>query len=289
MRHSLGQFTVSPVLDFERDANLDTPYHYRDKEADVPQVTVDSDFNPFKSVKSSGFAGLREKKSAQGWENMYIGLESGFSKLDSENSESDQLKSDQLFEGEGEAQVSTLQLGRKYILATIKSGLLVIDQQRAHQRVLYEKLLKKMTLRETVSQQLLFPLVLSYNNDEINILKEMKTDLIDLGFSFENWENEQVKIKGIPPLMKEDHVGIVLDELIANFKDKVHGTDYSQTDTLAKAVCKTTAVKNGEFLDSASQLALVNDLFRCKEIDRSPFNKPIFVTITEQDIENKFN
>lgn len=286
VRHSLGQFNVSPVLDFERDANLDTPYHYRNKEADLPQVSVDSSFNPFKSPKPSGF---REKRSAEGWENMYIGLESGFDNITSKGMETSSEEDGQLLATEGKTQISTLQLGRKYILATIKSGLLVIDQQRAHQRVLYEKLLKKMTLRETVSQQLLFPLVLSYSRDEIRILNEMQSDLIDLGFSFENWEDEQVKIKGIPPLMKEDQVGMVLDELIANYKDEVQGTDYSQTDTLAKAVCKTTAVKNGEFLDSASQLALVNDLFRCKEIDRSPFNKPIFVTITERDIENKFN
>ena len=292
VRHSLGQFNVTPVLDFERDRNLDTPYNYKDKDAGLPQITVDSSFNPFKSAKQQSFGGFREKKSAEGWENMYIGLESGMGGVST--SEADQIgtaipSGGRLFEDSKETLVSTLQLGRKYILVTIKSGLLVIDQQRAHQRVLYEKLLKKMTLKETVSQQLLFPLVLSYSNDEMSLLREMQGDLVDLGFSFESWEAEQVKIKGIPPLMKEDHIGIVLDELISNYREKVRGTDYSQTDTLAKAVSKTMAVKNGEVLDSSSQLALVNDLFSCKEIDRSPFNKPIFITISERDIENKFN
>ncbi len=291
VRHSLGQFNVSPMLDFERDANLDTPYHYKNKDADLPHITVDSSFNPFKSPKPGGFMGSREKKSTEGWENMYIGLESGMGQeMTTHTGSSGLARSEgELFTESVPSQVSTLQLGRKYILATIKSGLLVIDQQRAHQRVLYERLLKRMTLKETVSQQLLFPLVLSYSPDEIVLLKEMHTDLVDLGFSFEEWEEGQVKIKGIPPLMKEDHVGMVLDELISNYKEKFHGTDYSQTDTLAKAVSKTMAVKNGEVLDSSAQVALVNDLFSCKEIDRSPFNKPIFVTISEKDIENKFN
>ena len=291
VRHSLGQFNVSPVLDFERDSNLDTPYDYRNKDANLPHITVDSSFNPFKSPTPGGFTGSREKKSAEGWENMYIGLESGMGQELATPIEVSGLapSEGELFTESVPSQVSTLQLGRKYILATIKSGLLVIDQQRAHQRVLYERLLKKMTLKETVSQQLLFPLVLSYSPDEIVLLKEMHTDLVDLGFSFEEWEDGQVKIKGIPPLMKEDHVGMVLDELISNYKEKFHGTDYSQTDTLAKAVSKTMAVKNGEILDSSAQVALVNDLFSCKEIDRSPFNKPIFVTISEKDIENKFN
>ncbi len=291
IRHSLGQFNVSPVLDFERDSNLDTPYHYKNKDADLPHISVDSSFNPFKAPGPAKSGGFREKKSAEGWENMYIGLESGLGKEMAIQIEPSDLASseEELFAESVPSKISTLQLGRKYILATIKSGLLVIDQQRAHQRVLYERLLKKMTLKETVSQQLLFPLVLSYNPDEIVLLKEMHADLVDLGFSFEEWEEGQVKIKGIPPLMKEDHVGMVLDDLISNYMEKFHGTDYSQTDTLAKAVSKTMAVKNGEFLDSAAQMALVNDLFSCKEIDRSPFNKPIFVTITEKDIENKFN
>ena len=291
VRHSLGQFNVSPVLDFERDSNLDTPYHYKNKDANLPHITVDSNFNPFKSPKPGGFMGSRAKKSAEGWENMYIGLESGMGQEMATHIEVSGLAptEGELFTESVPSKVSTLQLGRKYILATIKSGLLVIDQQRAHQRVLYERLLKKMTLKETVSQQLLFPLVLSYSPDEIVLLKEMHTDLVDLGFSFEEWEDGQLKIKGIPPLMKEDHVGMVLDELISSYKEKYHGKDFSQTDTLAKAVSKTMAVKNGEILDSSAQVALVNDLFSCKEIDRSPFNKPIFVTISEKDIENKFN
>ena len=235
--------------------------------------------------------GQKEKKSAEGWENMYIGLESGMGKLIPTNLKASDIAraEGQLFSDPVPSQVSTLQLGRKYILATIKSGLLVIDQKRAHQRVLYERLLKKMTQKETISQQLLFPLALSYSPDEILLLKEMHTDLVDLGFSFEEWDEGQVTIKGIPPLMKEDDVGLVLDELISNYKENLHGKDYSQTDTLAKAVSKTMAVKNGEVLDSSAQVALVNDLFSCKEIDRSPFNKPIFVTISEKDIENKFN
>ena len=290
VRHSLGQFNVAPVLDFDRDRNLDTPYHYRDKEAGIPQISIDSNFNPFQTRKETSLSGFKGKKSAAGWENMYVGLESGMGNVDtSEKLETEFRKSDSdtLFDFPGESQVTTLQLGRKYILVTIKSGLLAIHQQRAHQRILYERLLKNMTLKETVSQQLLFPLVLSYTKGEIEILKEMHPDLLDLGFSFDKCEEEQVKIKGIPPLMKEDHIGIVLDELIANYKDKIHGTDYSQTDSLAKAVCKTMAIKSGEILNNSSQLALVNELFSCKEIDRSPFNKPIFITISEKEIENK--
>ncbi|MEN8790385.1 MAG: DNA mismatch repair protein MutL, partial [Flavobacteriaceae bacterium] len=90
------------------------------------------------------------------------------------------------------------------------------------------------------------------------------------------------------PFMKEDEVGIVLDSLLADYPFKSGAEATSQADMLAKSLCRTMAVKSGDSMDPASQLALVNDLFGCKEIDLSPFNKPIFITITEKDIEHKF-
>ena len=89
-------------------------------------------------------------------------------------------------------------------------------------------------------------------------------------------------------MMSEAQVGVVLDQLLFNYRENVYGSDFSQADMFAKTLCKSLAVKTGEVLDNESQMALVNNLFACKEIDRSPFNKPIFITIAEKDIENKF-
>lgn len=292
VKHSLGQFNVSPVLDFEHDPTLETPYSYKHKLPDHPEITFDSSFNPFQSKREFPQHGSTERKSAVGWQNLYVGLESGIGsdhKTSTLSIEKEQVAAGQLFEENRDTAVTTMQVGRKYITCTIKSGLLIIDQHRAHRRVLYERLLKNLTLKETVSQQLLFPLVLSYARAEIEMLREMQESLTTLGFSFERWEEDQLEIKGIPPMMKEDNVGIILDQLLSNFQMDIKSDNLSQADMLAKTLCKTLAVKSGDSLDQNSQLGLVNDLFACKEIDRCPFNKPIFITISEKDIENKFN
>ena len=290
IKHSLGQFNVAPILDFDSNQNLETPYNFRNKVPNRPEIQFDANFNPFKSGgESYQYSG--NKKSAEGWENLYVGLESGLG-IDSESSqlepEPDTGEEGQLFEKGYQTGVNTLQLGRKYIIGTIKSGLLVIDQRRAHQRILYEKFLKTLTVDETVSQQLLFPLVLSYNTVELGLLKEMRESLTTLGFSFDAWDDEQLTIKGIPGMMKEDDIAMVLDQLIANYQLRNEQPDYSMSDLIAKSLSNSLSISIGTVLDPSSQQGLVNDLFACKETDRCPFNKPIFITIDEKDIENKF-
>ncbi|MGB5668669.1 MAG: DNA mismatch repair endonuclease MutL [Maribacter sp.] len=294
IKHSLGQFNIVPALDFEHNQNLDTPYSFQNKGALQPNITVDRGFNPFQEISNKKAAmHIYKKQSTEGWENMYVGLESkvgkdeGFSSL---HFESDTITGS-IFEGQQEnleSVATTFQLKRKYIVTTIKSGMVVIDQSRAHQRVLYEQFLKNITVNEAVSQQLLFPLSLSFSNTDIDVLKDIRESLNTIGFVFSKVEGEEVKITGVPLMVSESEVAIVLDQLISDFQLEVTEDSFSQTDVLSKTLSKTLAVKTGEVLNNASQLALVNDLFACKESRVSPFNKPIYVTITENEIDKKF-
>ena len=294
IKHSLGQFNVVPALDFEHDQNLETPYNYRDRGALQPKVSVDSGFNPFQEG-SQNSAGARtyKKQSTEGWENLYVGLESKVGKDNDFSSlkfESETITGS-IFEGQQdrlETIATTFQLRRKYIVTTIKSGMMVIDQSRAHQRVLYEQFLKNITVNEAVSQQLLFPLRLSFSKTDVDVLKEIKESLTTIGFVFSKVDGEEVMVTGVPLMIAESEVGIVLDQLISDFQLEITEDSFSQTDVLAKTLAKTLAVKTGEVLNNSSQLALVNDLFACKETMVSPFNKPVFVTITENEIDKKF-
>ncbi len=293
VKHSLGQFNVAPALDFEQDLNLETPYAFKNRAAELPKVVVDSGFNPFKEEMQRGFRNSHQKESTKGWESMYVGLESKVGKEDSFSSvsfESDSITGS-IFDGSQEVMESTtttFQLRRKYIVTTIISGMVVIDQSRAHQRVLYEKFLKNITIKEAVSQQLLFPLTLSFSSSDMAIIEEIKESLATIGFGFGKADKEVLEITGVPLLVAESEVGMVLDQLIADYQQDVTGDNFSQTDILSKTLCKTLAVKTGEVLDKNSQLALVNDLFACKESKVSPFNKTIYITITENDIDKKF-
>ncbi len=295
VKHSLGQFNVVPALDFEQDQNLDTPYSYKNKQVDIPQVVVDASFNPFettvKTSKGNNSTGNYKKPNVKGWENLYAGLEtkveSNVSHLEFES----EVVNSSIFDDEKESiepTTTTFQLRKKFIITTIKSGMVVINQSRAHQRVLYENFLKNITIKEAVSQQLLFPLTLSFSPGEMNILREIKDNLCTVGFVFGDLDDEGVEIKGVPVLVAESEVQMIMEQLMSDFQQEVPGDSFSQSDMLAKTLAKTLSVKTGESLDEFSQVKLVNDLFACKETTLSPFNKKVYVTITENDIERKF-
>ncbi|WP_430426634.1 DNA mismatch repair endonuclease MutL [Maribacter litoralis] len=295
VKHSLGQFNVVPALDFDQDQNLDTPYSYKNKHVGIPQVVVDSSFNPFetteKQSKGNISGGNYKKLKVEGWENLYAGLEtkveSNVSHLEFES----EVVNSSIFDDEKETveqSTTTFQLRKKFIITTIKSGMVVINQSRAHQRVLYEKFLKNITIKEAVSQQLLFPLTLSFSPGEMNILREIKDSLCTVGFVFGELNDDGVEIKGVPVLVVESEVQMIMEQLMSDFQQEVPGDSFSQSDMLAKTLAKTLSVKTGESLDEFSQVKLVNDLFACKETTLSPFNKKVYVTITENDIERKF-
>ncbi|MFK5974767.1 MAG: DNA mismatch repair endonuclease MutL [Flavobacteriaceae bacterium] len=293
IKHSLGQFNVVPALDFQQDQNLETPYAFKDKNASLPKVTVDVGFNPFQDDTKNGGPVSYTKQSSKGWENLYVGLESqldkeeGFSSVHFES----EMSTGSFFDGHPEDIESvaiTFQLKRKYIVTTIKSGMVVIDQSRAHQCVLYEKFLKNITVKEATSQQLLFPLSLSFSKSEMTILNDIKESLTTIGFVFGQADSEAVQVTGVPVMIKESDVGMVLDQLISEYQIGVNGDSFSQNDLIAKTLCKTLSVKTGEVLGKASQLSLVNNLFACIESQVSPFNKPVYITITDNEIDKKF-
>ncbi|MBN4085210.1 DNA mismatch repair endonuclease MutL [Flavobacteriaceae bacterium AH-315-B10] len=293
VKHSLGQFNIAPVLDFNRNSNMDTPYGFKNKEAINPNVDVNRNFNPFSEKKVSGESStFNKKESVANWESLYVGLESK-SNVSSKDFtevqfESDEVTSKMFDEESSEKKQKSFQLHNKYIVNTIKSGILVINQNRAHQRVLYEDFLQHITVKEAISQQLLFPLTLEFSNTEITILQSLKMQLEQTGFVFSKFENSVVEISGVPVSVSESNVSLVLEQLINDVENEVPDSNFSQTDLLAKSLAKSVAIKTGQRLTITEQEHLVNRLFACKEASISPANKSTFVTMSIEDLDKKF-
>ncbi len=183
---------------------------------------------------------------------------------------------------------TTFQLQQKYIVSTLKSGMLIIDQNRAHQRILYENFLRHITIKEATSQQLLFPLQLHFTPSETKIINDLKTDLEHTGFVFSQLNADEITITGVPVGVPESEVSIILEQLISDVENDVPDTNFSATDLLAKSMAKSLAIKNGQPLNSMEQEHMVNSLFACKEPNVSPTNRPTFITLGVEDIEKKF-
>ncbi|MCM4154443.1 DNA mismatch repair endonuclease MutL [Gramella sp. AN32] len=294
IKHSLGQFNVAPLLDFERDSELDTPYDFKNKSAEAPKVEVDRNFNPFQNEgsRNSGFSsGGYRKENATQWESIYSGLQqetSGDIDIKQIEFESEEVTGKLFGTKEEQNEKSTFQLHKKYLVSTLKSGLLVIDQHRAHMRILYEEFLKNITASAAVSQQLLFPLKLQFSHHEIVMLKDIKESLEQTGFIFSEIGKDEVEISGIPTLISESEVEILLEHLLADFEKEVPDNGFTQTDLLAKSLSNSMAVRPGTLLNYAEQQHILNRLFACKEPALTPFNKTIFTTLTVDELDKKF-
>lgn len=281
VKHSLGQYNVAPVLDFNRDSTLDTPYKFNTKTtATTPKITVDPNFNPFKKdqenyqPKTVSF-----QKVSQDWEKLYASTE-----------EIETISQQELFNQEQSTDIGkTFQIQKKYLLSSIKSGMVLINQNLAHQRILYEQFLESFTVNEAMSQQLLFPVHISFSKSDIEMIDAMKSDLENTGFLFESISDEAVVVKGIPTSITESKIALILEELLNDMKIEVPESSYSHFDVMAKSFAKSLAIKNGTALNSKEQENLVHDLFSCKEPSTSPSGKATFKTLTIKEIDAIFN
>lgn len=296
IKHSLGQFNVAPVLDFERDPNLDTPYDYQGKNAEYPTIQVDSNFNPFAETKpSKSFSSSSNYKKSEiaqpSWESLYVGLKQNTQEIAEMTFENEEAVTSSLFEeNDIEQEIKrTYQIHKKYIVSPIKSGMVIINQKRAHERVLYEEFLTNMTVQQASSQRLLFPLELFFSSNEIELVRELQLSLENLGFIFDAFAESSIVISGLPITITESKASIVLDDLLTDLQNGIVTDSFSQNDTIAKSMAKSLAVRTGTYLTEKEQENLVHNLFACKEPNVSPFQKPTFITMSVEDLDKKFS
>ena len=293
IKHSLGQFNVAPVLDFDRDANLDTPYDYQNKEASIPLIQVDGNFNPFSNDKPNpSFPSYRKTENTSNWEGLYVGLKQDMDFISSSKDiefESEEVTGSLFNDDQVDQKThSTYQIHKKYIVNPIKSGMVIVDQQRAHQRILYEQFLTNMTVNQASSQQLLFPLNLFFSTSELELIAELQMALVNTGFVFETTNDNHVVISGLPLNVTESEASILLEQLLSDLQDGIPESSFSQNDSIAKSMAKSLAVKTGVYLTDKEQENIVNGLFACKEPNVSPFQKPTFITLRVEDLDKKF-
>ena len=290
IKHSLGQFNVAPVLDFDRDSNLDTPYNYKDQEAATPTIQIDGNFNPFSdATPNKHFLSSRKTENTANWESLYVGLKHDAEEINNVEFESDEVTGSLFNENEIEqASNKMYQIHKKYIVNPIKSGMVIIDQNRAHQRVLYEQFLTNMTVHQASSQQLLFPLNLFFSKSEMKLILELQLSLVNTGFVFDASSEDHLVITGLPVNVTESEVSSVLEQLLSDLSDGIPDSSFSQNDSIAKSMAKSLAVKTGAYLTEKEQENLVNGLFACKDPNVSPFQKPTFITMRVEDIDKKF-
>mgnify|MGYP001395461403 CR=1 FL=1 len=287
VKHSLGQFNITPMLDFDRNPSFDTPYKQFKKSINYPKVEINSSFNPFLPEPGS------IKKKLKEIDPNFIGFESK-SNSDSDSSFENNFEKDIIQSSIFETDISissanTFQLKNKYIVSTTKSGLVIINQNLAHQRILYERYLRLMTNNSTESQKLIFPINLNYSTKNILVIKKLKSQLSQAGFNISKLKKNTLTLNSIPSLIKESEVNDIFDQIISDVENEIPGFNFSQIDLLAKSMSKSLAIKNGKELKTKEQEFILNSLFACIDPNISPSNKKTFIMLKFNDIDSKFN
>ena len=267
IKHSLGQFNISPLIDFENSVNLNTPYDFKDKKPLTPTVEYDKSFNPFDSLKSTNKDDEDNHESSIKNESISLGF------FDEDSSK---------------ISFSTFQFNNSYIITKIGSGLLIIDQKRAHQRILYERFLSELSFQKNFSQILIFPIKIDLDDEDIRLLFEAKNSLIHLGFNFSKFNKNEIEVIGIHPLFTENQINQLFQELIANHISDYKTNSNSLNDYIAKVLSKCSSIKYGKILEKDEQESLINDLFACKDSNITPFNKLICKVISVDSIKKMF-
>ena len=276
VKHSLGLFQVAPTLDFDRDPNLDVSYQQVDKSAVPPKIEVDHNFNPFSNPPARSFS---SKLSPQ-WESLYQEIGSTVS------SDMNMLSNEEVDQRMTEQKI--FQLMNRYVVSSTGAALLLIDQQRAHERILYEFFLANVTHSNSASQQLLFPLEIPLTAMQMGLFDAFKSLLVAVGFHLGEQKRNTVEVLGIPSVCSENMAIKVFEDLFSSIENNLPQDTFTQTDVMVKSLAKTLSVKRGKILKLEEQQQLINDLFACKEVQLSPFNRQIFVSLNKEELEKRF-
>lgn len=277
VKHSLGQYNISPILDFNRDKSLDIPYDFEKKNNSTSVgIDINTNYNPFGNSESS---------------DKYVKIDSFKDKMDSLefSSESNDLKEFNYEDFDSDIAVNNpIQLNKKFIVNKTKSGLIIINQERAHQRILYEDFLKSVTLNEVNPQKLLHPIEIDFSKVDIATIKSNKNILNQFGLDFD-LKSEKIIIKAMPAFINSENLKELFNNLIFNIQNEVPDNSFSESDLICKIMSKTMSIKNGKSLDLKEQQYIINSLFACKETMISPFSLKTYIKINYSEIENMFN
>lgn len=277
VRKAIGQNNLAPMLDFDIDPNLGIDFgeaSRMDRPLVQPKVDFNPSFNPFKVTPIH-----HQNKN---WRIAYdtSGDVVGNSVPDKSDNASDVLSDD--------SRSLFIQLQQSYIVTAVKSGLLVVDQNLAHQRILYEKYLREMDNSSNASQQELFPQHVSLNVNDASILRNIKPELERIGFRLEEMNPYTFIINGTPTDCKGTDAVSVIERIIDDNKTcAVVGVSERKL-SLARSLAAQMAVKPGQPLNACEMQDIIDRLFGCAVSEIAPNGKKIFTIIHSDEIKNRF-
>ena len=279
VKESIGVFNDVPSIDFDVQGQPDIPvFDHTSKAAVAPKVEYNPHYNPFKES-----APVLMSRPVQNWEELYENLQPEPAQDEGDIFSSSMVTNDNIIE---EKSPVHYQYKGKYIMTAVKSGLMIIDQYRAHVRILYEKYLRQLEQKKGDPQKVLFPEVIQLAADEAVVLETVINEMGDMGFELNTLGGNSFAVNAIPSGLEGLNVERLIHDMLASAKEKGAGVKESVNHKLALSLARHAAVPQGQVLSNQEMESIVNELFACENVNYTPDGKNVLCILKQQEIEH---
>ena len=289
VKQAIGKFSLSPTIDFETEQSLSFPPIPENQPIRAPVITINPDYNPFekKTQPQSSFSfSQAHHPSIDGWRNLY----------------QTQPKPDEIFEfpatdathsGEAIDEIRPtiekgIQIQNSFLVTHTQAGIIIIDQQNAHERVLYERFLKENEVTVTAGQHQLIPQTITLSPDDAQFFYEWKSYFEALGFEINDFGKGTFVIHAIPMNIETADIRLFIESVLESLKSPGQDQKTDQSQVLAKTLAKKLSIKRGKKLHQEEIDSLIENIFACNAPGVSADGKPTMLIISYNELNTKF-
>lgn len=300
VKEAVGKFNDVPSIDFDTEGKPDIPVFNPNGSTSAPKISFNPQYNPFKQSSQP-----QRTTNTEGWESLYAGLDTN-----TETPQTDLFGQEDTPIGNvdnGETIISSVatapdatamiedkspthyQYKGSYIMTAVKSGLMIINQHRAHVRILYEAYLRQLSEHKVHSQKVLFPELVQFSVSDSVILEHILPEMTEMGFQLDNLGGGSYAVNGVPAGIEGlNAVTLITDMVAAAIESGTHVKEEIDH-VLALSLARNAAIPQGQVLSNSEMESIVNELFACSNVNYTPSGTPIIAIMQQHDIEHLFD
>lgn len=300
VKEAVGKFNDVPSIDFDTEGKPDIPVFNPNGSTSAPKISFNPQYNPFKQSFQP-----QRTTNTESWESLYAGLDTN-----TETPQTDLFGQEDTPVGNvdnGETIISSVatapdatamiedkspthyQYKGSYIMTAVKSGLMIINQHRAHVRILYEAYLRQLSEHKVHSQKVLFPEMVQFSVSDSVILEHILPEMAEMGFQLDNLGGGSYAVNGVPAGIEGlNAVTLITDMVAAAIESGTHVKEEIDH-VLALSLARNAAIPQGQVLSNSEMESIVNELFACSNVNYTPSGTPIIAIMQQYDIEHLFD
>lgn len=292
VKEALGKFNIVPSIDFDQEGAVEIPLFEKDRNFSSPQVGINPNYNPFDNEEGEGNKNFttpsykNESKNLANWENLYKGP--GNKGFEQDYHQEEQLSINQKKKQVQSSMNNVFALKNKYLVTPVKSGLMLINIRRAHERILYEQFIQSIKNQQAVSQVSLFPATLNLNHHDTELLTEIREDLFKIGFDIQEFGKNSYVINASPAAFENLDPAVLIEHFLEIFRGTEGDIKKDAHEKIALSMAQAAAIDSTASLSGFEMRSLIDSLFTCQVPNYTQGGKTIIHILKMEELEKLF-